>query len=198
MKNKILISINPEHVDNIKNGTKRYEYRKIAAKQDVSSIIIYETTPIKQVKRDIVNAHSEIDWPVGDRNADGTYSKKVINNIIESIKATIIVDETDENYAYWNLYRLYLRKTNLNRQKNAAIKALAVKAQAQITKLSDDEIKNLLRRKWITPIMDNILALPTKVIGNFVRELLGIVDKYSYPLSVLDEKIKSTESAVVR
>ena len=49
MKNKILISINPEHVANIINGTKKYEYRKIAARQDVSSIIIYETTPIKRI-----------------------------------------------------------------------------------------------------------------------------------------------------
>lgn len=49
MKNKILISINPEHVANIINGTKKYEYRKIAAKQDISSIIIYETTPIKRI-----------------------------------------------------------------------------------------------------------------------------------------------------
>lgn len=49
MKKKILISINPEHVQNIINGTKKYEYRKIAAKQDISSIIIYETTPIKRV-----------------------------------------------------------------------------------------------------------------------------------------------------
>ena len=49
MKKKILISINPEHVANIINGTKKYEYRKIAAKQDISSIIIYETTPVKRV-----------------------------------------------------------------------------------------------------------------------------------------------------
>lgn len=49
MKKKILISINSEHVQNIINGTKKYEYRKIAAKQDISSIIIYETTPVKRV-----------------------------------------------------------------------------------------------------------------------------------------------------
>lgn len=49
MKKKILISINPEHVKNIIKGIKKYEYRKIAAKQDVSSIIIYETTPIKRI-----------------------------------------------------------------------------------------------------------------------------------------------------
>lgn len=49
MKKKILISINPEHVKNIIKGIKKYEYRKIAAKQDISSIIIYETTPIKRI-----------------------------------------------------------------------------------------------------------------------------------------------------
>ena len=46
---RILISINPEHVDNIINGIKKFEYRRKAAKKDISSIIIYETTPIKRV-----------------------------------------------------------------------------------------------------------------------------------------------------
>ena len=49
MKKKIIISINPEHVQNIIKGIKKYEYRKIAAKQDISSIIIYETTPVKRI-----------------------------------------------------------------------------------------------------------------------------------------------------
>lgn len=49
MKRKIIISINPEHVQNIISGVKKYEYRKIAAKQDISSIIIYETTPIRKI-----------------------------------------------------------------------------------------------------------------------------------------------------
>ena len=49
MKKRIVISINPQHVKNILSGIKKYEYRKIAAKQDVSSIIIYETSPIKRV-----------------------------------------------------------------------------------------------------------------------------------------------------
>ena len=150
----------------------------------------------KQTKRDIVDAYPKIEWPVAGCNADGTYPKKVINNLIESIKATINIEESDENYAYWNLYKLYQRKMSLNSQKNIAVKALAVKAQEQISKLSDDEIKNLLRCKWITPIMDSILALPAQVIANFVRELSGIVDKYAHPLCELEKAITTTESAV--
>lgn len=45
----MLISINPEYVENIFNGTKRYEYRKIKCKQDIDKIIIYSTYPIMKV-----------------------------------------------------------------------------------------------------------------------------------------------------
>lgn len=46
---KIIISINPEHVKKIINGTKKFEYRTKAAKSDIKKIIIYETAPIKKV-----------------------------------------------------------------------------------------------------------------------------------------------------
>ena len=45
----ILLSINPEHVDNIFNGTKKYEYRKIRCKNEVARIIIYSTSPVMKV-----------------------------------------------------------------------------------------------------------------------------------------------------
>ena len=45
----MLISINPEHVDNIFNGSKKYEYRKIRCKQKIDKIIIYSTYPIMKV-----------------------------------------------------------------------------------------------------------------------------------------------------
>ena len=48
-KDEIIISIKPEHVKNILNGTKKFEYRTKAAKSDVHKIIIYETTPIQKI-----------------------------------------------------------------------------------------------------------------------------------------------------
>lgn len=46
---KILLSINPEHVENIFNGTKEYEFRKIKCKEPVEKIIIYSTAPVMKV-----------------------------------------------------------------------------------------------------------------------------------------------------
>lgn len=53
MKKNIIISINPEHVDNIINGTKKFEYRTKAAKCDIEKMIIYETTPVKKVVAEV-------------------------------------------------------------------------------------------------------------------------------------------------
>ena len=46
---KILLSINPQHVENIFNGTKKYEYRKTKCKNKVNKIVIYSTSPVMRV-----------------------------------------------------------------------------------------------------------------------------------------------------
>lgn len=45
----LLLSIKPEYVDRILQGTKRYEYRKRLAREPVEAIYIYSTTPVMKV-----------------------------------------------------------------------------------------------------------------------------------------------------
>ncbi len=47
--NTILLSIKPEYVNRIFEGTKKYEYRKHLANKKVSKIIIYSTFPEMKV-----------------------------------------------------------------------------------------------------------------------------------------------------
>lgn len=46
---KIIISINPKYVENILSGAKRFEYRTKVSKDDVNSLLIYETYPVKKI-----------------------------------------------------------------------------------------------------------------------------------------------------
>ena len=43
---KVLMSINPEHVDNIMSGKKVFEYRKVKCKRKIDSIVIYSTPEV--------------------------------------------------------------------------------------------------------------------------------------------------------
>jgi predicted transcriptional regulator len=45
----MLLSINPQHVENILNGEKRFEFRKVRCRADVDNIVIYATSPVMQI-----------------------------------------------------------------------------------------------------------------------------------------------------
>lgn len=51
---KILMPINPEYVDEILAGHKKYEYRKIKAKRtNIDKMIIYSTSPVMKVVAEV-------------------------------------------------------------------------------------------------------------------------------------------------
>lgn len=46
---KILLSIHPNHIEQIKSGIKKFEYRKILPKMKVQTVYIYGTRPLSRV-----------------------------------------------------------------------------------------------------------------------------------------------------
>jgi len=101
---KILLSINPEYVENIFNGNKKYEYRKIRCKQEVDKIIIYSTSPVMQV--------------VGEANIEKVL-EDTPNNIWEITK----------NYSGVNIE--FYKKYYKNKQKAIAYKLIDVRKYEQ-------------------------------------------------------------------
>lgn len=66
---KMLLSINPEHVFNILEGTKTYEFRKIQCKRKIDKIVIYATYPVKRIVGeveviDILKMNKEDLWKI--------------------------------------------------------------------------------------------------------------------------------------
>jgi len=64
---RMLLSINPEFVNEIFSGRKRYEFRKAKCKEDVQMMLIYETSPIMQVVgqariEDVIIGHPKEVW----------------------------------------------------------------------------------------------------------------------------------------
>lgn len=51
---KILLSINPEYVEKILLGQKKYEYRKVKpSRKDIDKMIIYSTAPVKMIVAEV-------------------------------------------------------------------------------------------------------------------------------------------------
>lgn len=48
-----LLSINPEHVENILNGSKKFEYRRVIPREKVDKIVIYCTAPVMKIVAEV-------------------------------------------------------------------------------------------------------------------------------------------------
>ena len=61
------MSINPEHVENILTGKKKFEFRKNRCKEQINTIVIYSTAPVMKVVaevevKDIIEDTPQIVW----------------------------------------------------------------------------------------------------------------------------------------
>ena len=68
------------------------------------------------------------------------------------------------------------------------------KAKKKVESLSEDEINDLLERKWIAPIIAAINRVGEGVPMQFVTDFNALEKKYADPLSELSEKIEKTNS----
>ena len=71
---QMLLSINPEHVQNILVGKKKFEFRKVRCRSDVDTIIIYATSPVMKVVAeaevlDVIEDHPNDVWDIASEYA---------------------------------------------------------------------------------------------------------------------------------
>ena len=74
---------------------------------------------------------------------------------------------------------------------------LHLKTKATIEGLSDRDMLELLRKKWIAPIVGSILSLPDAVIADFVGKLEAICRKYETTFAEVEEEIADTERSLI-
>ncbi len=75
--------------------------------------------------------------------------------------------------------------------------ALHLKTKATIENLSDDAVLELLRKKWILPLVGSLRSLPDTVIADFVSRLEAICKKYETTFAKVEEEIADTERSLI-
>ena len=142
--------------------------------------------------------HTELAWPeAGERSANGTYKPASIKAIIDQIKNEIEIAEDEDDYKVRRLYLLNQQISDLKNNKIKKIKTfLDSQAREKIVCLSDDEIKMLLKEKWLTPAMQSINGIPTSIKNDLNYSIRGIIAKYQNPISSLESEIVDAEDAL--
>lgn len=73
---------------------------------------------------------------------------------------------------------------------------LHLDTKARIEELSDYEVKELLKDKWISPVASGLEKLPSNIVNDFVAKLEALAKKYETTFFEVEEEIHSVESSL--
>lgn len=88
---------------------------------------------------------------------------------------------------------LFAEEKTLKKQVKNDSAALHQRTKGVIERLTDEEVRDLLHRKWILPLMENLNSLPDAVLDDFVKQLDAVCKKYETTFEDVESQIASTE-----
>lgn len=74
--------------------------------------------------------------------------------------------------------------------------ALHLKTKETIEGLSDEQVLDLLRLKWIAPLCASLRTMPAAIISALEKAVQALADKYTVTYLELDDQIQKSEKAL--
>ncbi len=85
----------------------------------------------------------------------------------------------------------------LKKQAKDDAAALHIKTKETIEGLDDATVNDLLKRKWILPLVASIETMPQTVLNDFIAKLEALCKKYDTTFASVEEQIKETELSLI-
>lgn len=93
--------------------------------------------------------------------------------------------------------RLLDRLTKVKSQQKKAVEELDVKTHETIENLTDDQVAEVLSRKWVAALMVQLAMLPSLALRELADQVQHLQDKYATPLTKLNTQIATTERSLL-
>lgn len=140
--------------------------------------------------------YEEIDWNYMTVSKNGTYSKTEINKYIAKIKSQVKFEEGSYEYLITRVNSLIAEEKELKKAVKEKANSLHIKTKEIIENLSDEQVFELLKDKWIKPFVGNIMKLPDNIINELIKKIETLAKKYKVTFAEIEEEIKETEKSV--
>ena len=131
-------------------------------------------------------------------NNDAIDFKKVNEKLKEIRKDKISVEPNSFEEKIEKLMSLNNEEKEINRSIRLKNKELLDKSKEAIEGLDDNEIKDILEKKWIEKLVDNLTSLIDRVLKEFVKDIENMSKKYENTLTDINNQISTTEKELIK
>jgi len=138
-------------------------------------------------------AHSEVGWANMETKKDGTYGKKKVTDYLKQLQKYFVFDEESFEGKIVKVGQLIVEESELKSQVKLQKEELHERTKSKIEGLSDDEVRKLLKEKWIDPLIAELMRLPQDVLDGLVAKVQKLADKYAVTYADVAKDIRATE-----
>lgn len=115
----------------------------------------------------------------------------VFAEVKKALKNKDIEEETKEKLKSVEALNTEEKALKSEVKKESAL--LEEKTKEVIESLSDEQARQLLKEKWINPLIRNLMQLPDRIVSELVDKLKALAKKYETTLADVESQIEETE-----
>lgn len=123
------------------------------------------------------------------------YSAAAVQKEAKRIRKEKLSSDDEESYEYkvCALDSLIKEEKDLKAELKKESAEIQKKTKAFIEQLSDEEAKELLKEKWISPIITSLSSIPDSIINDLISKVQKLSEKYETTYSDIEQQIQNTE-----
>lgn len=162
--------------------------------QEIRALNAYMRLSRKVDKLAFISAHDEVVWSNMEANHDGTYAKKTVNAYVSEQQSIFEFPAESFETKIIKVSKLMIEEKEVKAQLKADTLAMHMKTKDTIESLSNEQALELLKQKWIDPLMESIKRLPFTKINILIDNVKALSEKYAVTYSAVETEIQETES----
>lgn len=165
-----------------------------------STILADDRIAIKEKENrlsEIASGYEEILDTLSEEEKEGDFVNEdsfVFAEIKKALKSDSIEPETKEKLK--SVAALNAEEKTLKSAIKTESALLEEKTKETIEGLSEEQVIELLKEKWIKPLIDNLMQLPDSIVAELVAKLEALAKKYETTFAEVETQIEETEKSL--
>ena len=146
---------------------------------------------------EIASEYEELFDSLTEEEKEGDYASEdgfVNAEIKKALKSDSVEPETKEKLRKVAVLATEEKELKAAIKKDAGL--LEGKTKETIESLSDEQVIDLLKDKWITPLIQSLMKLPDSIVNELVSKLEALTKKYETTFAEVEAQISETENTL--
>ncbi len=157
-------------------------------------LALLDTKAKKPEKMRYIGDHTEVRWDAIEGNAP--YVKGKVNSYMKMLRETHVFPEDSFEAKIARGVTLLDEEKSVKKEAKEMASTLHSKTKDTIEGLTDEQVYELLRQKWIAPLSTSLRAMPEAIIGTLEKAVQALVNKYAVTYMEINAQIHESEHAL--